>query len=140
MSSNYEANPWICPNNPSQLWRQSNPVHHVVDDPTTIPLAIATRLIQVITTKRGSNSVYRAWALPHLENALINPTNQTKHNRFSHFWKQHRHPEYPYINKTPEILLDIIPGESVLSLLAMTTQQCQLLATHLLLLATDTKM
>ena len=112
MTATYEANEWTCPDTPSQLWRQSNPVHHVVDDPNTIPLDLATRLIQVITTKRGSDSVYRAWALPHLENALHHPTDQMTHNRFSFFWQQHNHPEYPYTNKTPDILLDINPGES----------------------------
>ena len=82
MTATYEANQWACPNNPSQLWRQSNPVHHVVNDPYTIPLDLATRFIQVITTRRGSDSVYRAWALPHLDNALQKPTDQTTHNRF----------------------------------------------------------
>ena len=48
----------------------------------------------------------------HLENALRKPTDQTTHNRFSFFWQQHNHPEYPYTNKTPDILLDINPGES----------------------------
>jgi hypothetical protein len=95
-TSTLVQNEWTCPDTPSQLWRQSNPVHHVVDDPNTIPLDLATRLIQVITTKRGSDSVYRAWALPHLENALHHPTDQmTPHNRFSFFWQQHNHPEYP---------------------------------------------
>jgi hypothetical protein len=113
MTATYEANQWACPDNPSRLWRQSNPVYHVVDDPNTIPLDLATRLIQVITTsKHGSDSVYRAWALPHLENALHSPTDQTTHNRFSLFWQQHNHPEYPYTNKTPGFLLDINPGES----------------------------
>ena len=71
MTATYEANEWACPDNPSQLWCQSNPVHHVVDDPYTIPLVDLTiRLIQVITTKCGSDSVYCACALPHLENAL----------------------------------------------------------------------
>jgi hypothetical protein len=51
MTATYEANEWTCPDTPSQLWRQSHPVHHVVDDPNTIPLDLATRLIQVITTK-----------------------------------------------------------------------------------------
>jgi hypothetical protein len=112
MTAYYEANPWACPNNHSQLWRQSYPVQHVVDDPYTILLDLATRLIQVITTRRGSDSVYRAWALPYLDNALQKPTNQTTHNRFSFFWQQHNHPEYPFTNKTPDILLDINPGES----------------------------
>ncbi|KAI2511802.1 hypothetical protein MHU86_2534 [Fragilaria crotonensis] len=112
MTANYEANQWACPNNPSQLWRQSNPVHHVVDDPHTVPLDLAIRLIQVITTKRGSDNVYRAWALPHLQDALQKPADQIKHNRFSFFWQQHNHPEYPYTNKTPELLLNVIPGES----------------------------
>ncbi|KAI2498782.1 hypothetical protein MHU86_15738 [Fragilaria crotonensis] len=79
MTANYEANQWACPNNPSQLWRQSNPVHHVVDDPHTVPLDLAIRLIQVITRS-------------------VDPT--------------HNHPEYPYTNKTPELLLNVIPGES----------------------------
>jgi hypothetical protein len=34
------------------------------------------------------------------------------HNHFSFFWQQHNHPEYPYTNKTPDILLVINPGES----------------------------
>jgi hypothetical protein len=104
---------WTCPDTPSLLWRQSNTVHnHVVDDPNTIPLDLTTRLIQVVTTKRGSDSVYRAWALPHLENALHHPSDQVTHNRFSFFIQQHNHPEYPYTNKKPDILLDINPGES----------------------------
>jgi hypothetical protein len=32
-------------------------------------------------------------------------------NHFSFFWQQHNHPEYPYTNKAPDILLDINPGE-----------------------------
>ncbi|KAI2510028.1 hypothetical protein MHU86_4322 [Fragilaria crotonensis] len=67
------------------------------------------QLIQVITTKRGSDNVYRAWALPHLQDALQKPADQIKHNRFSFFWQQHNHPEYPYTNKTPELLLNVIP-------------------------------
>ena len=51
MTATYEANQWVCPNIPSQLWCQSNPVHHVVDAPNTITLDIVTRLIQVITNK-----------------------------------------------------------------------------------------
>jgi hypothetical protein len=82
MTAPYEANQWACHDNPSQLWRQSNPVHHIVDDPNTIPLDLATRLIQVITTKHGSDSVYRAWAIPHLENTLHYKTDQMTHNFF----------------------------------------------------------
>jgi hypothetical protein len=84
MTATYEANQSAYPNNPSQLWRQSNPVHHIVDDPNTIPLDLATRLIHIITTKGGSDSVDHAWALLHLENALHNPANQMTHN-FFHF-------------------------------------------------------
>ena len=109
MNTHYEANPCICPNNPSQLWRLSSLVYHAIDAPDTIPpLDLATRLIQDITTKRRSDSVYRAWALPHLENALQKSTDQINYNRFS----QHNHPENQYKNKTPDILLDINPGES----------------------------
>jgi hypothetical protein len=43
MTATYEANEWTCPDTPSQLWRQSNPVHHAVDDPNTIPLDLAKR-------------------------------------------------------------------------------------------------
>ncbi|KAI2504330.1 hypothetical protein MHU86_10095 [Fragilaria crotonensis] len=105
MNTCYAANPWTCPNNPSQLWRQPNPVYHVIDDPKTIPLSLATRLIQVITTKRGSTDVYGSWALPHLENALSNPLSQITHNPFSYYWQQHNHPEYPFIKASePNIL------------------------------------
>jgi hypothetical protein len=112
LNPSYEANPYICPNNPSQLWRLFSPVYHVIDDPNTIPLDLATRLIQVITTKCGSDSIYRAWALPHLEHELQKPMDQTEHNHSSFFWQQHNHPEYPYKIKTPDTLLDINPVES----------------------------
>ena len=95
MTATFVASQWACPDNPSQLWRQSNPVHHVVDDPSTIPLCFATRLIQVITTKHGSDCVYHAWALPHLENSLHNSTDQMTHNHFSFFWQKHNHPRIP---------------------------------------------
>jgi hypothetical protein len=111
MTETYEANQWACPNNPSQLWCQSNPVHHVVDDPNTILLDLASRPIQVITTKHGSVSVCCAWALPHLDYALHNPTHQMTHNHFSFVGQHCNNPEYPYTNKTPDILLDINPGK-----------------------------
>ena len=113
MNSNYEANPNLTPNNPSQLWRQNSPVHHVIDDPTTIPFALAVRLHKVITAKRGDTDVYLSWALPHLEHALVHPDNQLTHNRYSYFWHQHNHPEYPYLNATSlNSPLNIIPGTS----------------------------
>ncbi|KAI2512616.1 hypothetical protein MHU86_1835 [Fragilaria crotonensis] len=112
MNTCYAANPWTCPNNPSQLWRQPNPVYHVIDDPKTIPLSLATRLIQVITTKRGSTDVYGSWALPHLENALSNPLSQITHNPFSYYWQQHNHPEYPFIKDSEPNILSNPPGES----------------------------
>jgi hypothetical protein len=109
MNPHYEANPCIYPNNPSQLWRLSSRVYHDIDAPDTIPpLDLATRLIQDITTTRGSDSVHRAWALPHLENALKKPTDQINYNPFA----QHNHPEFQHKNKTPDILLGINPGES----------------------------
>ncbi|KAI2508425.1 hypothetical protein MHU86_5952 [Fragilaria crotonensis] len=112
MNTCYATNPWTCPNNPSQLWRQPNPVYHVIDDPKTIPLSLATRLIQVITTKRGSTNVYGSWALPHLENALSNPLSQITHNPFSYYWQQHNHPEYPFIKESEPNILSNLPGES----------------------------
>jgi hypothetical protein len=114
INRNYDENPWMCPNNPSQLWRQPNPVFHVVDDPKTVPLSLAIRLIQVITTKRGASDVYRSWALPHLENALTSPINEITYNRFSYSWQQQNHPEYQYLNQTPPTVLNFIPGESSL--------------------------
>ena len=123
MNTCYAANPWTCPNNPSQLWRQPNPVYHVTDDPKTIPLSLAIRLIQVITTRRGSTEVYRAWALPHLENALCNPSLQITHNPFSYHWQQHNHPEYPFIMETDLSSLRIPPaGESSLNTSHLHTQ------------------
>jgi hypothetical protein len=65
MTATYKANQWACTINPSQLWHQSNPIHHVVDDLHTFPLDLAMRLIQVNTTRRVSDSVYCAWALQH---------------------------------------------------------------------------
>jgi hypothetical protein len=116
MNPQYEANPCICPNNPSQLWRLSSLVYHVIDAPDTIPpLDLATRLIQDITTKRGSDSVHRAWALPHLENALQKPTDQINYNHFS----QHNHPENQYQNKTQTFSLISILVSLVLSVLQM---------------------
>jgi hypothetical protein len=95
------------------------------------------RLIQVITTRHGSDSIHCAWALvQHLENALHSPTNQMTHNHFSFFWQQHNHPEYPYTNKSPDILLDINPGESRPECTSIEMSTQSILAIHLLLLAT----
>jgi hypothetical protein len=141
MTATYEANQWACPDNPSQLWCQSSPVHHIVDDPNTIPLDLATRLIQVITTKRGSDSVYRAWALPaHLENALHHSSDQMTHNRFSFSGNnaitQNTHtPTRHQTFSLKSILVNL-----VLSVLQMKCQHNLLHATHLLLLATVTIM
>jgi hypothetical protein len=123
MNTCYAANPWTCPNNPSQLWRHPNPVYHVTDDPKTIPLSLATRFIQVITTRRGSSEVYRSWALPHLENALCNPSLQITHNPFSYHWQQHNHIEYPFTMETDLSSLRILPaGESSLNTNNLHTQ------------------
>ncbi|KAI2508041.1 hypothetical protein MHU86_6333 [Fragilaria crotonensis] len=111
MNTCYAANPWTCPNNPSQLWRQPNPVYHVIDDPKTIPLSLATRLIQVITTKRIHRCLW-ILGLPHLENALSNPLSQITHNPFSYYWQQHNHPEYPFIKESEPNILSNPPGES----------------------------
>ena len=104
MDKNYNENP-----TPFQIWKQPSPVHFVIDDPALIPLSLAIRLIQVITTKRGSPDVYRAWALPHLEDALINPHKQIDRNSFSFFWLQHVHPEYDsfYKNTPPVSTLNV---------------------------------
>jgi hypothetical protein len=131
MTATYEANQWACPDNLSQLWRQSNGVHQVVDDPNTIPLDLATSCIHVITTKCGSDSAYCAWVLPYLDNALHNPTDQMTHNHFSFFWQEHNHPEYPYTKKTRQTFSMIsILVSLVLSVLQMKYLHNLLLATH----------
>ena len=114
MNKTYNENPRMCPDNPSQLWNQASPIHFVTDDPFLIPISLAIRLIQVITTKSGSTDVYRAWALPHLEDALTNPYTQIDHNSFSFFWLQHVHPEYDLHKNTPPVItLNVVPdGES----------------------------
>ena len=57
--------------------------------------------------------MYHSWALPHLQNALVNPNNQLTHNRYSYFWYKHQHPEYPYLNATRSASpINIIPGTS----------------------------
>jgi hypothetical protein len=111
MTVTYEANEWACPDNPRQLWLNLTLSTTLLMTLTLFPLILLPGLSK-LSLPNVDLSVYRAWALPHLENALHHPTDQMTHNRFSFFWPQHNHPEYPYTNKTPDILLDINPGES----------------------------
>ncbi|KAI2494548.1 hypothetical protein MHU86_19963 [Fragilaria crotonensis] len=125
MNTCYAANPWTCPNNPSQLWRQPNPVYHVIDDPKTIPLSLATRLIQVITTKRGSTDVYGSWALPHLENALSNPLSRYSDNSSETDISRHETPNIDANQPSSDVQAQEIdtPAENPLKRLSRTVTQ-----------------
>ncbi len=104
------------------------PVYHVVDNPNTIPLDLATRLIQIITTKRGSNSVYSDWALQHLENALHSPTDQVTHNHFSGNNTITQNTQTPTRHQTFSLISILV--SLVLSVLQRKCQHNLLFATH----------
>ncbi|KAI2506228.1 hypothetical protein MHU86_8163 [Fragilaria crotonensis] len=64
---------WI-QHNPAELWRnEHSQMYHIARDPTKIPFSLAIRLIPVYTISPSGNNVYRAWALPHLNDALRDP-------------------------------------------------------------------
>ena len=71
-------------------------IHHIASDPKCIPFSLAMRLVQVYTIKPPSKRVYRAWALPHAEDALQGIHQIHFQNRFSYFMKRTEHPEYLY--------------------------------------------
>jgi hypothetical protein len=81
---------WIH-HNPAKLWRN--------DQLQIIPFSLAICLIPVYTIAPLDNTVYQAWALPHLNDALRDPALQLFHNHLSYFYREkHNHPEYPFID------------------------------------------
>ena len=49
MDATYEANEWACPDNPSQLWRQSYPVHILILLPDLSKLSLQNVDLRVFT-------------------------------------------------------------------------------------------
>ena len=72
-------------------------IHHVANDPTKIPFGLSLRLIQVYTIRLPNRSVHHAWALPHPNDALSNPSQSPYQNPFSYFNKRTEHPENRYL-------------------------------------------
>ncbi|KAI2514023.1 hypothetical protein MHU86_407 [Fragilaria crotonensis] len=61
---------WI-PRHTADLRRHPDAdLYHVACDPKRIPFSLAVRLIPVYTTGPSGQTIYQAWALPHLNNAL----------------------------------------------------------------------
>ena len=107
------------PTFPAELWTHARQIYHVTEIPERVPYSLAIRLIPVFTTTPIGTVIYRAWALPHLVDALRDPEIQFLQNRLSYFYQhRHDHPEFPYIDHThPESPLQFDGnGESVLGM------------------------
>ncbi|KAI2496550.1 hypothetical protein MHU86_17942 [Fragilaria crotonensis] len=71
---------WI-PRHTADLRRHPDAdLYHVACDPKRIPFSLAVRLIPVYTTGPSGQTIYQAWALPHLNNALRDPELQLFNN------------------------------------------------------------
>ncbi|KAI2505925.1 Mitochondrial protein [Fragilaria crotonensis] len=74
--------------------------YHVVRDPKTVPFSLAIRMIPVFTTGPLEESIYQAWALPHLIDALRDPEIQLFNNHLSYYYNEKEsHPEFPFIDQ-----------------------------------------
>ncbi|KAI2507582.1 hypothetical protein MHU86_6875 [Fragilaria crotonensis] len=74
-------------------------LYHVACDPKRIPFSLAVRLIPVYTTGPSGQTIYQAWALPHLNNALRDPELQLFNNFLSYYHTaKENHPEFPFID------------------------------------------
>ncbi|KAI2508283.1 hypothetical protein MHU86_6088 [Fragilaria crotonensis] len=76
---------WI-PRHTADLRRHPDAdLYHVACDPKRIPFSLAVRLIPVYTTGPSGQTIYQAWALPHLNNALRDPELQLFNNFLSYY-------------------------------------------------------
>ncbi|KAI2495107.1 hypothetical protein MHU86_19421 [Fragilaria crotonensis] len=74
-------------------------LYHVACDPKRIPFSLAVRLIPVYTTGPSGQTIYQAWALPHLNDALRDPELQLFNNFLSYYHTaKENHPEFPFID------------------------------------------
>ncbi|KAI2496940.1 hypothetical protein MHU86_17581 [Fragilaria crotonensis] len=90
---------WI-PRHTADLRRHPDTdLYHVACDPKRIPFSLAVRLIPVYTTGPSGQTIYQAWALPHLDNALRDPELQLFNNFLSYYHTaKENHPEFPFID------------------------------------------
>ncbi|KAI2491683.1 hypothetical protein MHU86_22891 [Fragilaria crotonensis] len=90
---------WI-PRHTADLRRHPDAdLYHVACDPKRIPFSLAVRLIPVYTTGPSGQTIYQAWALPHLDNALRDPELQLFNNFLSYYHTaKENHPEFPFID------------------------------------------
>ncbi|KAI2513990.1 hypothetical protein MHU86_374 [Fragilaria crotonensis] len=90
---------WI-PRHTADLRRHPDAdLYHVACDPKRIPFSLAVRLIPVYTTGPSGQTIYQAWALPHLNNALRDPELQLFNNFLSYYHTaKENHPEFPFID------------------------------------------
>ncbi|KAI2491524.1 hypothetical protein MHU86_23026 [Fragilaria crotonensis] len=76
---------WI-PRHTADLRRHPDAdLYHVACDPKRIPFSLAVRLIPVYTTGPSGQTIYQAWALPHLNDALRDPELQLFNNFLSYY-------------------------------------------------------
>ncbi|KAI2496409.1 hypothetical protein MHU86_18088 [Fragilaria crotonensis] len=74
--------------------------YHVARDPKAVPFSLAIRMIPVFTTGPLEESIYQAWALPHLIDALRDPEIQLFNNHLSYYYNEKEsHPEFPFIDQ-----------------------------------------
>ncbi|KAI2510992.1 hypothetical protein MHU86_3464 [Fragilaria crotonensis] len=90
---------WI-PRHTADLRRHPDAdLYHVACDPKRIPFSLAVRLIPVYTTGPSGQTIYQAWALPHLNDALRDPELQLFNNFLSYYHTaKENHPEFPFID------------------------------------------
>ena len=70
---NFDEPDWVH-HSPAELWHyDQSQMYHIAHNPTKIPFSLAIRLIPVYTITSFDNTVYQAWALPHLNDALRDP-------------------------------------------------------------------
>ena len=97
---------WI-PRIAADLRRYDVPAHtyYVARDPSRVPFSLAIRMIPVYTTGPTEQSIYKAWALPHLNDALRDPELQLFNNFLSYYHtERENHPEFPFIDQMGDAL------------------------------------
>ena len=75
-------------------------MYYVARNPQMVPFSLAIRMIPVFTTGPTERSIYEAWALSHLNDALRDPEIQLFNNYLSYYHnKKETHPEFPFIDQ-----------------------------------------
>jgi hypothetical protein len=99
-------------------YRYPNAIYHVAISSKTVPFGLAIRMIKVFTIG-PSNHVCKAWALPHMEDALQNIHQTPALNPYSYYHHRHEHPENQFIKQASPPVSDDNTGELTLDNLTL---------------------